>query len=133
MSTANRQQMRARSRLVKIADRRHTSDMGAGCVALSPDHPLLVTWRRFQRNAGRDYVTEANRVQLFSTLQAATDALGRVLTADKIAHAKKIFERVQHADQRALLTACTAQDKFTLDSSQPVAECVQTCVQVAAP
>jgi hypothetical protein len=130
---ANRQQQRARRRLVKIADRRFLSDMGAGVVALSPDHPTLVQWRHLQRNCDCSPVTEANRQQRLRQLNATTDTLSRTLSADKIAYAKKLSMRVQLADSRALLTSLTAQDKFTLDSSSPVAECVQTCIQVAAP
>jgi hypothetical protein len=131
--TANRQQVRARSRLVKIADRRFLSDMGAGVVALSPDHPALVQWRYFQRNCDCSPVTDTNRAHRLAQLHAATNTLGHALTADKIAYAKKLSQQVRVADHRALLSTLVAQDKFTLDSSHPVAECVQTCVQVCAP
>jgi hypothetical protein len=125
--------MRARPHWVKIAERRFERDCGAGAVFLSPDHPTLVRWRRFQRNCVCTVVTDANREQMLRQLHAATDTLGRVLTADKSAYAQKLFARVRHADQNAMHEADRTQDTFTLDTSQPVALCVHTTQLAAAP
>jgi len=133
MTVANRQQKRARPHLVKVADRRFLRDMGAGVVALAPDHPMLVQWRYFQRNCDCSPVTEANRVHRLSRLNAATNTLGRVLQADKIAYAANIFESVQRAERETRETQQRTLDSFTLDISPPLAQCVQTSVQVCAP
>jgi hypothetical protein len=125
--------MRARPHLVKIAERRFERDYGAGAVALSPDHPTLVQWRRFQRNCVCTVVTDANREKMLRQMHAATDTLGRVLSADKSAYAQKLFARVRHADQNAMHEADRTQDTFTLDTSQPVTLCVHTTQLAAAP
>jgi len=133
MSAPNRQQKRAIPHLVKAADRRFMRDMGAGVVALSPDHPALVQWRQFQRQCDCSPVTEANRQHRLRQLNAATNTLGRVVQADKIAYAKNIFVRVQRAEHKAHTSQQRTLDTLTLDTSQPVAVCVHTSVQVAAP
>lgn len=133
MTVANRQQKRARPHLVKVADRRFLRDMGAGVVALAPDHPALVQWRYFQRNCECSPVTDANRVRRLNQLNAATNTLGRVLQADKIAYAANIFESVQRAERETRETQQRTLDSFTLDISPPLAQCVQTSVQVCAP
>lgn len=133
MTATNRQQKRAMPHLVKVADRRFMRDMGAGVVALSPDHPTLVNWRQFQRNCDCSPVTEANREQRLRQLNAATNTLGRVMQADKTAYATNIFDRVQRAERETREAQQRTLDSFTLDTSQPVAVCVQTSVQVSAP
>ncbi len=133
MTVANRQQKRARPHLVKVADRRFMRDMGAGVVALAPDHPTLVQWRYFQRNCDCSPVTETNRAHRLKQLNAATNTLGRVLRADKIAYGANIFDSVQRAEVETRETQQRTLDIFTLDISPPVAPCVQTSVQVCAP
>lgn len=133
MTVANRQQKRARPHLVKVADRRFMRDMGAGVVALAPDHPTLVQWRYFQRNCDCSPVTEANRAHRLNQLNAATNTLGRVLQADKTAYAANIFESVQRAERETRETQQRTLDSSALDISPPLAQCVQTSVQVCAP
>lgn len=133
MISANRQQKRARPHLVKVAQRRFWRDMGAGVVALAPDHPTLVQWRYFQRNCECSPVTEANRVRRLGQLNAATNTLGRVLQADKVAFAGNIFESVQRAERETQVTKQWTLDSLALDTSPPLAVCVQTSVQVCAP
>lgn len=133
MTATNRQQKRARPHLVKIADRRFMRDLGAGVVALSPDHPTLVQWRHFQRNCECVVVTDANREKMLRQLHAATNTLGRVMSADKAAYAKNIFDAVRRAEHQQHWAHLRALDSFTLDTSRPTAERVQTCIQVAAP
>lgn len=133
MSAANRQQLRARPRLVKIAERRFMSDCGAGAVALSPDHPALVQWRHFQRNCVCAVVTDANREKMLRQMHAASDALGRVFRADWQAVAANIFSAMRRAEHKQHWAQLCALDSLTLDNSRPTAECVQTSIQVAAP
>lgn len=109
------------------------SDMGAGVVALPPDHPALVQWRHFQRNCVCVAVTDANRVAMLRQLHAATHTLGRVMSADTAAYAANIFAALRRAEHQQHWAQLCALDSSALDTSQPTAECVHTCVQVAAP
>lgn len=133
MTSANRQRLRAHKHLANIAEKRFMGDMGAGVVALSPDHPTLVQWRYFQRNCVCSVVTEANRQAMLRQMHTATDTLGRVIQADVLAYAQNLFCKVQRAEHRSQWAQLAALDIDTLDTSQAVAECVQTCVLVAAP
>jgi hypothetical protein len=129
----SRKQQRNRARLVRIANARFDADYGAGVVAVSPDAPQLVLWRRFQRSCVCGPVTDSNRVAMLRQLNRATDTLTNLLRADWSAYLKNL-SALLHRIERATHTATMrALDTLSLDIRPTVLRCVQTSVQTAAP
>jgi hypothetical protein len=129
----NRQQNRAQSRLVRLADARLVRDYGAGVVAVSPDDPTLVLWRIHQRSCVCVTVTDTNRAAMMRQLQRATDTLATVLRADWVAYRKNLCAGLRRIERATAAAWLRALDTFTWDTRRTVLPGVLTTVQAAAP
>lgn len=129
----SRKQQRNRARLARIADARFTDDYGAGVVAVSPDAPQLVLWRRFQRSCVCGPVTDSNRAAMMRQLQQATDTLTNLLRADWVAYLRNLYVLLHRIERATHTAAMRALDIVSLDSRPTVSRCVLTSVQAAAP
>jgi hypothetical protein len=129
----NRQQNRAKSRLVRIADARLMRDYGAGVVAVSPDAPQLVLWRHMQKNCKCELVTDSNRATMMRQLNRATDTLTWLLRADWVAYRNNLCAALHRIEQATAATLLRALDTFALDTRPTVRAGVLTTVQASAP
>ncbi len=129
----NRQQNRAKTRLVRLADARMMRDYGAGVVAVSPDAPTLVLWRHMQRNCKCETVTDSNRAAMMRQLHRATDTLAQLMRADWVAYANSLRAGLRRIEQQTAAAWLRTLDTFTWDTRPIVSPAVLTTVQASAP